>query len=104
MEIGGIPDHVHLLIHLKTDCSVAEMVREIKGSSSKWIHQTFPELAGFLWQAGYGVFSVSESQRSVVRRYIQNQAVHHATLSFRDELIVLLRKHGIDFEERYVLD
>ena len=63
-----------------------------------------PQHEEFKWQAGYGAFSVSESQVSAVGRYIRNQAEHHARLSFKDELIALLRKHRIEFEERYLLD
>jgi putative transposase len=104
LEIGGMPDHVHLLVRLKADRSVSTMVRAIKSSSSKWVHQTFPDRQSFAWQKGYGAFSVSESQAAKVRRYIRGQAEHHARLSFKDELIGLLRKHRIAFEERYLLD
>jgi REP element-mobilizing transposase RayT len=104
LEIGGIPDHVHLLVRLKADRSVSTMIREIKSSSSKWVHQTFPESQSFAWQTGYGAFSVSESRAAAVRRYIRGQAEHHMRLSFKDELIGLLRKHRIAFDERYLLD
>jgi REP element-mobilizing transposase RayT len=104
LEIGGMPDHVHLLVRLKADHSVSTMARTIKASSSKWVHQTFPDRQNFAWQTGYGAFSVSESQAATVRRYIQGQAEHHARLSFKDELIALLRRHRITFEERYLLD
>ena len=80
------------------------MMRTIKGGSSKWVHQTFPENESFAWQTGYGAFSVSESQVGTIRRYIQNQEVHHARLSYKDELIKLLRKNRIEFDERYLLD
>jgi len=104
LEIGGMPDHVHLLVRLKADRSVAAMARDIKASSSKWVHQTFSECQSFAWQTGYGAFSVSESQVATVRRYIQGQAEHHTRLSFKDELVALLRRHGIGYEERYLLD
>jgi putative transposase len=104
LEIGGMPDHVHILARIKADRSVAEMTRTIKGGSSKWVHQTFPENESFAWQTGYGAFSVSESQVGTVRRYIRNQAEHHARLSYKEELIALLRKHRIEFDERYLLD
>jgi len=104
LEIGGMPDHAHLLARLKADCSVAEAVRTVKSSSSKWVHQTFPERVDFAWQTGYAAFSVSESQVATVRRYIKNQEQHHTRLSFKDELIALLQKHGIEFDERYLLD
>jgi putative transposase len=72
LEIGGMPDHLHLLARIKADCSVAEIVGTIKSSSSKWVHPTFPQLEEFKWQVGYAAFSVSESQVSAVRRYIRN--------------------------------
>jgi putative transposase len=104
LEIGGMPDHVHLLVRIKADHSVSTMAKEIKANSSKWVHRTFPEHKAFAWQTGYGAFSVSESQVAAVRRYIRSQAEHHARLSFKDELIALLRRHRIEFEERYLLD
>ncbi len=104
LEIGGMPDHVHILARLKSDCSVAELLRPLKSSSSKWFHDTFPQSAEFAWQVGYAAFSVSESQVSAVRRYIRNQAQHHARLSFKDELIALLKKHQIEYDERYLFD
>ena len=104
LEIGGMPDHVHILARIKPDRSVADMTRTIKGGSSKWVHQTFPENESFAWQTGYGAFSVSESQVGTIRRYIRNQEEHHARLSYKDELIKMLRKHRIEFDERYLLD
>ena len=104
LEIGGMPDHVHLLARIKADRSIAEIARAVKGSSSKWVHQTFSQSESFAWQVGYGAFSVSESQAPAVRHYIQSQAEHHARLSFKDELIALLQKNRIEFEERFLLD
>lgn len=104
LEIGGVPDHIHLLARFKADRSVAAMTRDIKSSSTKWIREEFPRRSEFAWQVGYGAFSVSESQAAVVRRYIRNQEAHHARLSFKDELIGLLRRNGIEFDERYLLD
>ncbi|HKH49585.1 MAG TPA: IS200/IS605 family transposase [Thermoanaerobaculia bacterium] len=104
LEIGGMPDHSHLLVRIKAACSVADMVGPIKSSSSKWVHDTFPTLDQFAWQVGYAAFSVSESRVAAVRRYIRNQAEHHARVSFEDELIALLRKHGIEYDERHLFD
>ena len=104
LEIGGMPDHLHLLARFKADRSVAEMVRSIKGSSSKWVHQTFSHREAFAWQKGYAAFSVSESQVPAVRRYIRNQAEHHRRVPFKEELITMLRKNRIEFDERYLFD
>jgi putative transposase len=103
LEIGGIPDHVHLLMKLKSDMAVAEIVRLIKSNSSKWLNDSNGPTGRFEWQTGYGAFSVSESQVRKVRKYIQDQESHHAKVSFRDELIALLEKHGIEYDERYLL-
>ena len=105
IQIGGMPDHVHLLARLKAAVSVAEMVRLVKSNSSLWLHE-LPEPMGraFGWQSGYGAFTVSGSHIASVQRYIQTQEKHHARRSFKDELIALLRKHEIEFDERYILD
>jgi REP element-mobilizing transposase RayT len=103
LEIGGVPDHVHLLAKLKSDISIAEMVRLVKSNSSKWVNESIGPIGRFEWQTGYGVFSVSESQARKVRKYIQEQESHHAKVSFRDELVTLLKKHGIEYDERYLL-
>lgn len=103
MEIGGMPDHVHLLARFRPDASIAEMVRLIKANSSKWMNERPDATERFQWQAGYGAFSVSESRIAAVREYIQNQKEHHARVSWRDEMVVLLRKHGIEMDERFAL-
>jgi putative transposase len=102
LEIGGMPDHVHLLARFRSDASVAEMVRLIKANSSKWMNERTEEPGLFQWQTGYGAFSVSESRVPTVRAYIQNQREHHARVSLRDELITLLKRHRIEFDERYL--
>lgn len=104
LEIGGVADHVHLLARFKAAISVATMVRRIKTSSSKWMNQRPGIDFKFAWQAGYGAFSVSESQVDPVRRYIQNQAEHHKRRTFKDELREILSKHDIEFDERYLWD
>jgi REP element-mobilizing transposase RayT len=101
---GGMPDHVHLLVSMGREPGVAELVRLMKSNSSKWVHETFPGLDSFAWQAGYGAFSVSYSQVGRVKQYIQDQAEHHRTTSFQDEYRALLRRHGIEWDERYVWD
>ncbi len=102
IEAGGMPDHVHLLVSLSREMGVAELVRLSKANSSKWVHETFPERSAFAWQAGYGAFTVSQSAVDDVRRYIADQARHHAKRTFQDEYRAVLRKHGIEYDERYV--
>ena len=101
LEVGGMPDHVHLLARSKADIAVSDLVGSVKANSSRWLND-YPRSTPFAWQAGYGAFSVSESQIAVVRRYIQRQQEHHARTSFRDELIELLERHGIEYDERYL--
>jgi REP element-mobilizing transposase RayT len=93
---GGTANHVHLLIALPASAPLATAVQKLKGSSSRWMGR------GFCWQEGYGAFSVSPSQVSVVTKYIQNQEVHHRKRSFEDEFIALLRNSGVAYDEQFV--
>lgn len=104
LEIGGMPDHVHLLIKLKPSIAPSSILQIIKGKSSKWLNAEKIDQQDFYWQEGFAAFSVSESQVENVRHYIQNQEEHHRKLSFQDELRALLSKHGIEFDERYLWD
>jgi putative transposase len=101
---GGMPDHVHLLISLGREVTIADAMRTVKANSSGWIHETFPTLPMFAWQAGYGAFAVSASKVGQVKAYIANQVEHHRNRTFQDEYRTLLRKHGIEWDERYVWD
>jgi REP element-mobilizing transposase RayT len=101
LEIGGIADHVHILMGIKATHCLSDMVREIKSESSRWVHG----LEGgkdFAWQEGYGAFTVSPSHCDAVRTYIQNQAEHHRVRTFRDEYLDFLKRAGVEFDERYV--
>jgi len=100
--IGGTADHVHLFARLPADLAVADCMRVLKANSTRWIKESWPERRSFAWQGGYAAFGVSESSRKTVIHYIQNQAEHHQRISFQDEFLALLRKHGVDFDERYV--
>lgn len=102
LAVNTTEDHVHLLVRLRQDKAVSDVLRGLKASSSGWIHKTFAELPEFAWQSGYGAFTVSESQVGKVRQYIANQAEHHRTVSFKEEFIALLKAHGIEFEEKYL--
>ncbi len=100
MEIGGIEDHIHILASLRPRFSVSEILQKIKGSSSSWLNKKGLCRQRFSWQAGYSAFSVSESQIACVRLYIQRQAQHHHKMSFREELEILLERHGIEYSNR----
>ena len=99
---GGTQDHVHLLAGLHPETPVAVFLRLIKANSSKWIHENFPDQSKFAWQAGYGAFSVSRSDLDRVRTYIGNQEEHHRRLSFEEEFKLLLDRHGIVYDPRYL--
>jgi putative transposase len=102
LEIGGVEDHVHVLLSLPSTMAISKAVQLIKGGSSKWIHESFPEHRLFSWQREYGAFSVSVSQLDVVIDYIRSQPEHHRVKTFQEEYLELLRRHRVEFEERYV--
>ena len=97
---GGMTDHVHLLVSMGREWAVSDLVRDIKSNSSGWVHDSFSDMAHFAWQAGYGAFSVSASQLSLVKHYIANQKVHHATQSFQEEFRQFLTRHELEYDER----
>jgi len=100
--IGGTDNHIHILLLLDSTTSIAKAIQLIKGGSSKWIHETFPELRLFSWQEGYGAFSIGISNVDETKKYIENQEKHHSKESFRDEYLKFLRKNNIDFDEKYL--
>jgi REP element-mobilizing transposase RayT len=102
MIINGTADHVHILAKLRQDKAVSKLIGELKANSSGWISRTFEGAAGFAWQEGYGAFTVSESLAPKVRRYIERQEEHHRSVSFLEEFKVLLKAHGLPFDERYL--
>lgn len=104
VQVGGIENHIHILILAKPKLAPSQIVQWLEGESSRWIRQTFPVLAKFEWQDGYGIFSVSKSNVPDVIEYIKNQRQHHQKQSFKDEYISMLDLNGIDYDERYVFD
>jgi REP element-mobilizing transposase RayT len=104
IRIGGVEDHVHILCYLSRTVAVADLVRELKRDSSKWIKEQSADLAEFHWQDGYGAFSISPSHVEQLTTYIVNQAEHHGAESYQDEFRRLLNKYGIEYDERYVWD
>jgi putative transposase len=102
--VGGVEDHVHVLFTLSRNYAIKQIVQEVKTESSKWLKTRGPELSDFQWQGGYAAFSVSASKVATVRRYIENQEAHHQRQTFQDELRALLRKHGVEYDERYLWD
>jgi REP element-mobilizing transposase RayT len=104
VHVGGVSDHIHIVTNLPRTISIAEFIEQIKKTSSKWIKTVDGEYRGFLWQRGYGAFSVSPSQLRAVQHYVDAQQEHHRTRSFQEEYRDILRRHGVDFDELYVWD
>lgn len=102
LAINGMPDHVHLLIRYRADLSHSEMLQQLKGRSSKWINETWPERGRFYWQEGYGGFTVSKSSVPEVEAYIARQKEHYKQMDFKTEFLELLRRHGIEFDEQEI--
>ena len=100
---GGMPDHVHCLVRLPARKAVSDIMRVLKSDSSRWVNQRRPQ-DRFAWQTGYGGFTVSESQVEKVRRYIQTQEEHHRKASFKEEVVSLLEKHNVEYNEQYLWD
>jgi putative transposase len=97
--VGGMDDHIHLLIQVPASLSLAKAVNTIKSNSSRWATE---EGHKFTWQQGYAAFSVSASLVPRVVRYIQTQEAHHKKMSFEEELLALLKKHGVEFDPNFV--
>ncbi|MBI3795903.1 MAG: IS200/IS605 family transposase [Deltaproteobacteria bacterium] len=102
LMVNGTPDHVHLLLRLPPSVPIAEAMRVLKTNSSRWVHEKWSSRSAFGWQTGYGAFSVSQSNASAVLRYIGNQEEHHQKVSFQEEFIAYLQRHGIEYDERYI--
>ena len=102
--VNGVADHVHCFVGLKPSVSISELMKSIKAKSSKWINEHQLTDSRFEWQEGYGVFSYSQSQRSRVYQYIQNQAEHHRKQTFREEYLHFLDKFNVPVDERYIFN
>ena len=102
--VGGISDHVHLVIRLSRTLTIAHLIEELKTSSSKWLKTQSPALSQFSWQRGYGAFSVGPSDLEALRTYINDQEEHHRKRTFQEEYRAFLQKYGVDYDERYVWD
>ncbi|MGI8437922.1 MAG: IS200/IS605 family transposase [Chthoniobacterales bacterium] len=103
-RVGGPADHVHLLVTLPRTVSQADLIEQVKTTSSKWIKSLGSRYEQFYWQRGYGAFSVSASELPSALQYVENQAEHHRTRTFQEEYREILRKHDVQFDERYVWD
>jgi len=100
LSVGGTENHVHILLSLPATMPLAKALQLVKGTSSRWVNERCGR--GFAWQEGYGAFSVGISQKNDTIAYIRSQAEHHRTRSFEDEFVAFLKKHGIEYDPKYV--
>ena len=103
LAVGGMPDHVHLLLRLGRGMTISDLMKGLKVESSKWMKRK-GGVDEFSWQTGYGVFSVSASQVTKVKEYVLNQEKHHRVSTFQEEFRALLIRYEVDFDEAYVWD
>jgi putative transposase len=101
LQIGGVADHIHLLVNLSRKLSVSKFVNEIKSHSSKWIKTIDCDLQDFAWQSGYGAFSVGQLEYQKVIDYISNQKEHHKVISFQEEYLRFLKTYGMKYDEKW---
>lgn len=99
ISVGGVADHVHILLSIPSTLSLSKAIQIIKGNSSKWIRDTFLNMNHFAWQEGYGAFSIGISDIFRTIRYIQNQEKHHQSKTFQEELVLFLRKQGMNYDK-----
>lgn len=99
--VGGMDDHVHLLIGLRASHTLADVLRDIKSASSHWVHDTVG-VKGFAWQDGYGAFTVSASSIEQVKSYIAHQEEHHRKKTFQEEYVEFLKQSGVEYDERFL--
>ena len=102
LKVGGVEDHVHLVLGLPPTLAPSKAAQLLKGGSSNWIHENFPALSAFKWQDGYGAFTVSKSNLPEVIQYVEGQREHHRKKTFQEEYRALLDKHGVKYDERYL--
>ena len=100
--INGPADHVHILASLAAKHSLSDLMRELKADSSGWVHKNFPNQHAFAWQIGYGAFSVSHSSLAEVEKYIARQEEHHRKVSFQEEFVAFLKRHEMEYDERFL--
>lgn len=102
--INGMPDHIHILLSLKPDFKLSDLMRDIKSNSSKWVNEKRYVKGKFEWQKGFGAFSCGQSQVNTVIAYINNQENHHAKRSFQEEYLELLKRYEVDYEDQYIFE
>jgi REP element-mobilizing transposase RayT len=102
--VNGPRDHVHILFSLPPALSLSDAMEKLKANASKWLHQRWPRRQAFAWQTGYAAFSVSPSNLASVRNYIARQEERHRKMTYQEEVLALLERHGIEYDPRFVFD
>jgi putative transposase len=102
LKINGPSDHVHILASLPAKIAPAELIGKLKSNSTGWVHKQLDDHRDFCWQTGYAAFSVSHSQCEIMDAYIANQEEHHRKISFKEELVTFLKRHKIEYDEKYL--
>ncbi|PZX62437.1 IS200/IS605 family transposase [Hydrotalea sandarakina] len=102
--IGGVADHIHILVSIKPNIAISDLVRDIKANSSKWINEKGYVLGKFQWQEGFGAFSYAQSQLDNVIAYINNQEQHHQKKTFKEEYTGLLQKFNVSYDDQYLFE
>jgi len=101
-RVGGVENHIHIACSLPRTLTVSKLLEEIKISSYKWVKLQNPKYSQFAWQAGYGVFSLGQSQLEILIHYIDNQKEHHRVKSYQEEVLEFLKKYELDYDEKYL--
>jgi REP element-mobilizing transposase RayT len=104
IKINGVEDHIHILLQLGRTITISNLISEMKSNSSRWIKSKGQDFINFAWQGGYGVFSVSRPSLEGAKRYLASQKEHHKTVTFKDELIAMLKRAQITYDEKYLWD
>lgn len=102
LEIGGVADHIHMLVGIPQTIAVADLIRDVKTSSTKWLRQDVLQNRSFAWQERYGAFTASHSHVDPITEYIRTQAEHHKTVTFKEEFLRILDKNGVEYDEKYL--
>jgi putative transposase len=102
LTVGGVKDHAHVFLSLPATISIAKAIQLIKGGSSTWVSKTFPSPKDFNWQEGYGAFTISVASKKNTVAYIKNQIEHHQANTFQEEYLAFLKKHDIEYDDRYI--
>ena len=104
IAIGGMPDHIHILIGIRPDMTLSNLIRDVKANSSKFINEKRWVIGKFSWQEGFGAFSYSQSQLNSVANYIKNQEKHHSKKTFREEYLEMLKNFDVEYDPKYIFD